>query len=132
MDEMSSQQQALLDAFQNQRNGDEDEDDDDEDLDEFRLRTRRATSPRRAPAQVIADLVAQHVEAQLAPRDYEEGILARDEDFEALREEDPRLQNDEVAAVVINARRRVGQPQRPRDHRPARLRGPDRETPTRR
>lgn len=92
MEEMSAQQAALLESFQQFTTPPEEEPE---------LYDDEGGLTEEGAQSLISDLVAQQVEARLAPREAAALVDKRDGAYEALREEYPELQDERISREVL-------------------------------
>jgi hypothetical protein len=92
MEEMASQQQALIESFQQFAAPPEEEPE---------LYDDEGELTEEGAEALIADLVAKQVETHLAPREAARLVEQRDDAFEALRAEYPELQDDKISREVL-------------------------------
>jgi hypothetical protein len=96
MDEMSTQQRQIADELTQLRQPPEEEE---PEVDFYDEQGGLTEDGARA---LIADLVREQVEGQLAPREQARMVETRDDAFEALKEEYPDLQDEKVAKPILD------------------------------
>jgi hypothetical protein len=114
MDEMTAQQQAIVEALQTGY-GDDYEDDEDYDDGEQPTVEELAAQYGVSPEELLAlseqqqqeepdifDLIDRSVDRHVQAVDAEHAVLDRDEDFADLREAMPVLQDEQIARAVVN------------------------------
>lgn len=84
-----------------------------EEIDEADYYTDEGELTEDGARAVIADLVREGIQAELAPREKARALSDRDDAFEALREEYPELQDDKIAEQALGAAIRWAQQNNP-------------------
>jgi polyhydroxyalkanoate synthesis regulator phasin len=97
MDEFAAQQARLAESFQQYMAPPEEE------PDESDFYTDEGELTEEGARAVIADLVREQIQSEMAPREKARAVEMRDDAYEALRDQYPELQDDKVAEQVLGS-----------------------------